>query len=108
MLRLLHPPCAGLVEHLALERDGGQQAVEGGLAVGGHNHQLVTQVVCVAHLALQDIQEMALIVWMMQLSPRLYSGAPCLAGEHRAMLGNHCQSMSSTPRGPGALPAASL
>lgn len=50
--RLLHPPGAGLVEDLALEGDGRQQAVKGRLPVGGHNHQLIPQVVRVAHLAL--------------------------------------------------------
>lgn len=53
VLRLLHPPGRGLVEHLALEGDGGQQAVKRALPVGGHDDQLVAQVVCVPHLALR-------------------------------------------------------
>ena len=54
VLGLRHPPGRGLVEHLALEGHRSQQAVKGALAVGGHDDQLVAQVVSVAHLALHS------------------------------------------------------
>jgi len=56
--RLLEPPGAELVEHLALEWDDPQDAIEGGDAIGGDQHALPIDHVDVAHLALQTLAQM--------------------------------------------------
>jgi hypothetical protein len=51
VLRLLEPELGDAVQHLALERNGGEHPVEGAEPVGGDEEQPVALPVHVAHLA---------------------------------------------------------
>jgi hypothetical protein len=49
---VFHPPGCGLVEDLALEGDGGEEPIERRLPISRDDHDAITEIVRVAHLAL--------------------------------------------------------
>ena len=58
VLRCLEPVCGDLVQHLALEGDGAEDAVEGGDAVGRDEGAAAAwQQVTVAHLAADSLAD---------------------------------------------------
>lgn len=80
-------PFSGSAAHLALERDGGQVAVERGLAVRGDDDHLVAQVVRVAHLALRACGRASRGVCACCPAPRVRSGCVCAGTKAEAAAG---------------------
>ena len=91
---LLEPELRDAVQHLALERDGGQHAVEGAEPVGRHEEDPVALAVHVAHLAAVAVAE--------RVEVGLGQGVVELSGEDRVrQVGRLSARRPGPPRGRG-------